>query len=107
MTTRITAPRVRVVIEDAAGELTETLVQTDNRDAIRFDLIRSRKGWPGMQEAPMLWMTVLAWNAIKRSGGTTDDVETFLDKVVQITPVDQADQDTDLADESQAAVPLA
>lgn len=68
---KISKPRLHVILEhpDGApdGQLYELDVQTDNRDAVRFDIMRTRKGWPGGDDAPMLWMTVMAWSAIKRS----------------------------------------
>lgn len=93
---KLTAPKVRVLVENSAGEaLTEYTVQTDNRDMVRWDLLRSRKNWPTAKDAPMLLMSVLAWHAIKRSGETTDDVETYLDKIVDVTPVDEDGQALD------------
>lgn len=67
---RIAKPRLRVVLEypDSTGdELAQLDIQTDNRDAVRFDLMRARMNWPGGQDSPVLWMTVQAWSAIKRS----------------------------------------
>lgn len=67
-TPKINRPRLRVVLEQTGtDELVQVDVQTDNRDAIRFDLLASRKGWPGADAAPLLWMTVQAWSALKRS----------------------------------------
>ena len=60
-------PRVLVTIERSDGTEAELTVQTDNRDAVRFDLLRARKGWPPMADAPLLFMTALAWLAIRRS----------------------------------------
>ena len=88
--TALTSPRLKVLVEESPGApYTEYIVQTDNRDAVRFDLIRERKGWPKATDAPMVWMSVLAWHAIKRSGATTDDVETYLDKIVDLVAVDE------------------
>lgn len=46
-------------------------VATDNRDTVRWDLERHQKNWPAAQDAPVLWMTFVAWAAAARSGKTT------------------------------------
>ncbi|MCM3577450.1 hypothetical protein M3686_04785 [Micrococcus luteus] len=103
--TQLSAPRVRVITEDA-GQYVETVVQTDNRDAVRFDMLRSRKGWPAMKDAPMLWMTVLAWSAMRREQATDLDVEAFLEAALQVQPVNEAGDAVGPGDGSQAAVPF-
>ena len=102
---KLNAPRLRVIVEEG-DELKQYDVQTDNRDALRFDLIRGRKGWPAMSDAPMLWMSCLAWHALKRSGVTSDDVEDYLDKIVQLTTIDDDGEPVKGDDDSQSAVPL-
>ena len=84
-------PRVLVTIERSDGTEVELTVQTDNRDAVRFDLLRARKGWPIMAEAPLLFMKAIAWLAIRRSDATMlpDDAEKALDMIVDVTPVDE------------------
>lgn len=67
-TPKISRPKVRVVVERDGGELVQYDVQTDNRDAVRFDLTRARKGWPDGETAPMLWLAYCAWSALRRSG---------------------------------------
>lgn len=109
---KLTMPKLRVLVDESTGgDLTEYVVQTDNRDAVRFDVMRPRKSWPGSQEAPMLWMTILAWSAIKRSGATTATVEDYLEKIVQIEPIDEdgnaVDPTTEDGAEAWAAGPLA
>lgn len=44
----------------------EVLVRCDNRDMVRYDLLRERKGWPQGHQAPMLWLTVQLWSALTR-----------------------------------------
>lgn len=105
---KLAAPRCRVLVEQEDGQLAEFTVQTDNRDAIRYDLLRERKGWPGMKDAPMLWMSVLCWHAIKRSGGTSDDVEKYLDRIVEVQPITEDGDPADPTDpDALAAAPLA
>ena len=99
-------PRVLVTIEQADGTVAEVAVQTDNRDAVRFDLMRARKGWPPMGEAPILFMTVLAFLAIRRSDATMlpDDAETAIDMIVDVTPVDADGNPVDDTDAAGLAV---
>lgn len=108
---KLTAPRVRVLVETdpASPDLTEYTVQTDNRDMVRYDLMRARKNWPTQREAPILFMSAVAWHALKRSGETADDVETYLDKIVEITPVDEDGNPVGVedAEETQSADSLA
>lgn len=94
---KISRPRVRVVLEAGDGQLVQVDVQTDNRDAVRFDVMRSRKNWPGGDTAPMLWMTVQAWSALKRSNDAQlaatfadqlKDVDKFFDACVDVVPID-------------------
>jgi hypothetical protein len=63
---KLTAPRV-IVYRDGLPDLE---VQTNNADMIRWDLTRpkQRPAWPTMQEAPILWMTFVAWAAAQRTG---------------------------------------
>lgn len=88
---KISKPRVRVIMEQGE-DLVQIDVQTDNRDAVRFDLLRAVKHWPGADTAPMLWMTVQAWSALKRSKvepwGSLK-VDDFMDQCVDVVPIDQ------------------
>ena len=66
----LSAPLVRVVLAD--GGTYE--VQCANPDLVRFDMTRGRMHWPAAQEAPMLWLTFIAWAASKREGLVYDDM---------------------------------
>lgn len=48
------------------AEQVEVDVQAVQGDVIRYDLMRRRHGWPSVQDAPMLWTTVVAWAALLR-----------------------------------------
>lgn len=97
---KISKPKVRVVLERDDGRMVQVDVQTDNRDAVRFDIMRPRKNWPGGDEAPMLWLTVQAWSALKRAGddapdGFVDackDVDKFFDVCVDVMPLGEDGQ---------------
>lgn len=84
---RIASPRCAVVLQDGE-QLVEVITQTDNRDAVRWDMTRGRKNWPTGADAPMLWITFLAWSALNRSGDFTGDFAAFNDVALSITAVD-------------------
>ncbi len=68
-TVKLSAPIVRIVLDlTNDGNLTEYTVQTDNRDAVRWDMTRGRENWPAADVAPMLWATFMAWSALTRTG---------------------------------------
>ena len=51
-------------------------VTVRNPDRVRWDMAATRNGWPGLDKAPFLGMTYLAWAALKREGhyaGTWDE----------------------------------
>lgn len=65
-------------------------VATDNRDMVRWDLTRGPRKWPTQTEAPMLWLTFLAWAALKRTGQTADEFDVFNDRCLGAEIVAQA-----------------
>lgn len=74
---------IEVVLEQpGTDDLLEYVVRTDNRDLVRWDLTRVRRGWPATSEAPFLWMTVLGYFALIRAGEISDkeNVEAFIDR---------------------------
>lgn len=98
---RMVAPRLLVVLDND----NEYTVQTDNRDIVRFDLMRGRKKWPTMQEAPMLWLTVLAWSALSRAGELPGvDVDKELDRILSVEVLDDDGNVVDVDDEAVADV---
>ena len=69
-------------------------IQTDNRDAVRWDRARGQKKWPPGSEAPLLWLTFLAWSAAKRTGqfaGSYDDFEAACIRVGSADDAEDAD----------------
>src|SRR5215471_1380438 len=71
----LSAPLVKVTMADGAVHD----VQTANPDLVRFDMTRGRMHWPDAREAPFLWLTFVAWAALKREHALPDDMtwETF------------------------------
>jgi hypothetical protein len=84
----LAAPIVRVTLEDG-DNLSEYVVQTDNRDNVAWDMTRGRKKWPQFNEAPFLWLTFLAWSAMRRGGDTSLSVDDFLERCVSAQAVKQ------------------
>lgn len=87
-------PIVIVVLEQN-DELVEVTVQTDNRDAVAWDMHRNRVNWPAGTDAPMLWMTYLAWSAMRRDGSSPAGgltFEQFNDRTRSISSVKPADE---------------
>ncbi|ASR83519.1 hypothetical protein SEA_LAILA_13 [Arthrobacter phage Laila] len=82
---QLSAPKVIVMLEaSGTDELTEYTVQTDNRDAIQWDVTRPRRSWPAFNEAPMLYMTFLAWHAMHRTGATKLSLDEFMKDAVEV-----------------------
>lgn len=102
---RLTAPAVRVLIEqDGTADFLEYDVQTDNRDAVAWDMTRGKKSWPQMQDAPMLWATFVAWSALRRSSVITLNVDDFLSKCVQAQIITPDGEAVDASTADQVAV---
>lgn len=90
-------PAVLVYLEsDPDAPLGGGPIQTDNRDAVRWDRARGQKGWPAGSDAPLLWLTFLAWAAAKRQGlfaGSYEDFEAQAIDVGTEQPQDAAEPD--------------
>lgn len=71
---RLTQHVLEVILKDAPEPVRVT---TSNPDLVAWDMTRTKHGWPQADEAPMLWMTFLAWRALKRTGQTTSRWEDF------------------------------
>lgn len=100
-TPKLTAPRLVVVLDD--GATWET--QTTNKDLVTWDKtrIRQRPPWPKLDDAPMLWLTFLAWNASRRDGSTALAYAEFEDRCVSVSSLD--DDDDDAADSDAIGSP--
>jgi hypothetical protein len=100
--TALIQPRLRVQLEQPnSDELIEIDVQTDNRDMTSWDFQRSRRNYPDPRTAPSIWMTFLAWNAIRRGPDRAlvpDTFDAFNEICVQVTPL-TADGDEVTGDE--------
>lgn len=94
MPVQLSTPRVRVLIEQPdQDEYLQIDVQTDNRDMVQWDATRPRRGWAMGSESPVLWMTFLAWHAIRRTGGVPgyqvpESFDEFSQVCVATIPID-------------------
>jgi hypothetical protein len=66
---RLSTPRIHVVLDDSAVYD----VQTHNPDLVAWDRERNQRKWPTAQDAPLMWLTYLAWRALKREGAVPSD----------------------------------
>lgn len=62
-------------------------------DMGRWDILRSRKQWPKQEEAPALWMQVVSYFALIRTGEipTETDIDTFLSTVISVDSDDDVE----------------
>lgn len=98
MTQKLLAPIVAVLVENEGDGYTEYTVQTGNQDFVRWDLERHKNSWPDRADAPMLWLTVMAWAALRRSKEIAMPVTEFLDRCAQVKAVQR--DGTDLTADS-------
>jgi hypothetical protein len=65
---RLASPRVEVTLDD--GRVLTTQVR--NPDFLRWDRTAAKHGWPDFRKAPILWLTFVAWSALRREGQIPD-----------------------------------
>jgi hypothetical protein len=89
--TRLNSPRVTVT-RDGHEPLE---VQTDNRDLILWEKTRVKHRWPKFDEAPMTWLTFLAWAAARRTGAieSTYRWEQWEAETIEVATVDRNKDD--------------
>lgn len=81
--------QLRVTLADS----TTHDIEPSNPDMVRFDMTATKHRWPNGQEAPFLWLTFLAWSAMKRAGLYTDTWEAFSES--DCLNIDNLDEDED------------
>ena len=85
-------PRLEVVMDD--GRVLE--VQALNPDLLRYDRTAAKHGWPAATAAPFLWLTFLAWAALRRRGDIDESMtweqfsDTHAHQVRNLTEADGA-----------------
>lgn len=88
---KLAQPRLRVVL----GDDSTVEVQTSNADLVRWDMTRAKQRWPSdPRDAPFLWLTFLAWAALKRTQTIPADTtwEAFSESTQSITNLDDEGQ---------------
>ncbi|GAB2558810.1 hypothetical protein [Leucobacter ruminantium] len=80
----IASPVVTVTLQNG-DEQQQITVKTDNRNQVKYDLLRSQKDWPGQKEAPTLWLTIIAWHALALAGPARDEpFELFNERCLEV-----------------------
>jgi len=79
---KLSTPRLRIVLADDE----ERVVQATNADLVRFDLTRAKTKWPSPTDAPFLWLTFIAWSALRRTSAIPQTLtyEAFADTTLEI-----------------------
>lgn len=98
-TPRLDTPHLLVVMADG----TEYDVKTESPDMVYFDLERAKRKWPGIQEAPFLWLSYLAYSKLKRTGAGVP--ATFDAWLPTTSRIDNLDADGQLSNETETAGP--
>ena len=62
------APAITVTLDDG----TTWTIATGNPDLVAWDMTAAKHKWPGVKDAPFLWLTFLAWHASRRKGALPD-----------------------------------
>lgn len=86
---KLKVPKVHVIMED--GRTWD--VQTDNRDMIRWDENAGKRGWPDPSKAPFLWLTFIAWAALRRQGLVELSWDDFRGQALEVSS--QEDEELD------------
>lgn len=70
-----------------------------NPDRVRWDITRTKHGWPNFVEAPFLGTTFLAWAAMKRENKYTGPFEQFRDTdAIEVESKDETPDEDEVGD---------
>src|SRR5262245_4472487 len=79
----LTNPLIHVTLDDG----TEHDVQTLNIDLVRWDMNRTKHGWPMADDAPLLAMNYCVWQAMTRTNVIPRwSFDEFCGHVTDLTP---------------------
>lgn len=101
---QLKSPVFDIVLAQPDGTFLEAAVQTDNRDAVRWDMTRTRRQWPAIGDAPFLWGTFMAWAAMTREGDISEDFDSFNARCLQASA--RSDAETRPVDPTRPAPEL-
>lgn len=90
-TTTRTSKVQRSLVEMTGGET--FVVRVTNPDRLRWDMTAPRKGWGKAQDVPFMADTFVTWAAAKRQGDTELDWDAFQAQCVEITHLEQEEDD--------------
>lgn len=85
---KLSTPRLHVILED--GRTFD--VQARNKDLVLWDRESTRRGWPGAEKAPFVWMTFLAWRCLIREGAVPETLtlSAFEDLALEVSSEKEA-----------------
>lgn len=88
---RLNTPFVRVVRDD----FDPLEIQTTNADLVLWDRTRYKHKWPGVADAPFLWLTFISWAAARRQGAIPGDLayERWETQVLEVEALNVGDDD--------------
>lgn len=92
----------QIQIEYRLADGSEGVVDIPNRSRVQWDLTAQKRKWPKPTEAPSMWATFLAWDALVRAGKYDDKWETFLDDCLIADMV--GDEDVDPTEPDQTPI---
>lgn len=72
---------------------TEGSVAIVNRALVEFDLVRAKRKWPTIAEAPFVFQTFTTWKALNLEGSFPGTYDQFLDACLDIEPQEVEDVD--------------
>lgn len=78
---------------------TELVAKPSIGDMAKYDVIRARKGWPKRDDAEVLFITTLAWIALRRVGQTKATVDEFIESIDSL----DADEEDETAPDDEFA----
>lgn len=85
----------QIAIEYRLTDGREGVIDIPNRSRVQWDITATARKWPKFSEAPSMWATFLAWDALVRAGDYDGKWEQFLDDCLI---ADVTDEDEDEAD---------
>ena len=89
---KLSTPRVRIR-RDGFDDLDE--LQTTNADLVLWDRTRYKHKWPGVTDAPFLWLTFISWAAARRTGAIPPELkyEAWEGSVLEVETLDEDEED--------------
>lgn len=92
------APAMKFNITTEAKDGSETTQEVTVRiaDLARYDIVRNRNGFPSQEEGSFLFMVLVSYCALTRTGKIVNvKVEDFIDTVVTIEPVEAPEEEAE------------